>query len=118
MNTRGARLSVACPACNHRLGQREQRRMNTILGASRSIECPNCGQSVQWHHSLRTRMLLGGLMFRAGAFALIAFILCTFVFPLASTYNWVGWFAALVAIAGVLVTATPSSRTMVEAASK
>jgi ribosomal protein S27E len=65
-----AQSPLYCPACGHELARNEQHRMNTVLlGAAKPVACLGCGQLLQWRRSLRTRMSLGGLLFRLGVAA-------------------------------------------------
>jgi endogenous inhibitor of DNA gyrase (YacG/DUF329 family) len=118
VSERTASPGVSCPACGHKLTRGEQRRMNTWFGAARPTTCSSCGRSIQWHRSLHVRILFGGLIFRLGALALLVLAVCAPLLPgLPVPYGMAAVVAAAVAVAGVFVTYTPASRTLVELAS-
>jgi hypothetical protein len=92
--------------------------MNTWLGAARPTACSSCGRSIQWHRSLHARILFGGLTFRVGVLALVALAVGAALLPgLPVPYGMAAVVAAAVAVAGVFVTYTPTSRIFVELAS-
>jgi hypothetical protein len=108
---------MSCPACAHKLTRGEQRCMNTLFGAARPTKCSGCGCSIQWHRSLHARLLLGGLIFRLGALALLVLGIGAALMPsLPVPYGTAAMVAAAVAVAGIFVTYTPASRTFVELA--
>jgi hypothetical protein len=92
--------------------------MNNLLGAARPVPCGGCGRRIQWHRALHTRILLGGLMFRAGAVAVVLSGLGAVLVPrIGVPYGLVAVGAAFLAVAGILVTRTPAARQFVELAS-
>ena len=88
MSAEMAPAGVSCPSCGHAFTLRDQRRMNTLLGAAKPTACPGCNSQVRWHHTLHRRMLIGGLLFRVGVLALVAAITAPLFFkslPFAQT---------------------------------
>jgi DNA-directed RNA polymerase subunit RPC12/RpoP len=106
-------LDLRCPNCNIKIEQRVQRRMNKFWTGLQVAECEGCGSRIQWHHSLRRKLRIGGFIFRVGLFlvfsSFIAFI-----------FEWKMYGSVLVAagvittMSGLFATRTPNEQVRVE----
>ncbi len=81
------------------------------------MPCEECTNLIQWHHSIRSKMLFGGSILKFGVFT---FLISIIVYVTSSsTVSSAGVvFGLVLVVVGFLITATQSSNVKVEAANE
>ena len=91
--------------------------MNSFWGL-RTIPCSECGQLLQYHSSIRTRLRIGGNIFRFGLLVLALWLTLKVAGAFSvSTLAIIAWIGCGTVLAGVLATATRSGSIRVEVVS-
>ena len=109
-------VQPSCPNCAHPLSRAEQRRMSPFWKGTQSITCSTCGSTLDWHSSLRRRIQIGSILFKAGIGVVVLSIVVPSLFGLprlAQPYAFIGG-VALVVI-GILATTTKPGSALVQA---
>lgn len=107
-------IGLICPSCSASMPVRDQRRMNRLWGL-RPVPCSGCGKLLQYHKDIRSRLRVGGHIFRLG-------VLCVFVWLIIKLTGIVspaileisGLASFAIVLAGILATASRRSSIRVE----
>lgn len=69
------KLELQCPKCNATIDSSTQRAMSPFWAGVKPAICSNCSSLIQWHRSIRKRLLVGAHVFKLGILGvLISFL--------------------------------------------
>lgn len=108
-----SKLELHCPKCNYVLTHSAQRAMSSFWVGVKPVVCGGCRTSIQWHSSIRKRLIIGAHIFKFGIFSVLISFLPIFNDMKQYSNYCFGVGAVLISIS-IFCTRTPINKIKVE----